>query len=376
MSQEKKAFKDWFDADAAHRLGAQMQAVWPEFPLKRFEKRATRGLEALEFHGRVHQFAGALAEVLPANISEALEILRRSLPPLKPDNEPMNDGWLQWPVGHFIAENGLDHFEESFQAMIELTQRFSSEFAVRPFVEHQPRPAFAALRKLTRHPSPHVRRWCSEGVRPRLPWGNRLQALVTDPSPIWPILEALKDDPSLYVRKSLANCLNDIAKDHPEQVLDRCEAWQKDAGAERQWIIRHALRSLIKAGHPRALALIGYGNAPSVQAVPILNPKRCCIGETVELEAVLSNPGRTPQKLLLDIVLEFPGKNGALREKVFKWTTLTLQPGEERRLRKTLPFFRPTSVRTLYPGDHSVQLQVNGIRHGREVLRLAAGVDG
>lgn len=367
---EKKAFKDWFDAEAAHRLGTQMQSARAEFPLERFKKQATRDLDTLEFHGRVHQFADALAECLPSDIPKALDILSRSLPPVDPDNEAINDGWLQWPLGHFIAEHGLDHFDASMRAMIELTQRFSSEFAVRPFVEHQPDATFAALQKLTSHPSPHVRRWCSEGVRPRLPWGNKLRDLVRDPSPIWPILEALKDDPSLYVRKSVANGLNDIAKDHPDQVLDRCEAWQQHAGKERNWIIRHALRTLIKDGHPRALSLMGYEPDPPVTATPTLSRKRCRIGEQIDLQADLTNASTIPQALLLDIVVIFSGKTGSPREKVFKWTTLTLQPDEHRTLRKTLPFFRPTSTRSLYPGPQVIRLQLNGSRQGSAVLKL------
>ena len=369
-TQEKKLFKDWFDAEAAHRLGSQIQGSWADFPLAKFKKRATRQLDSLEFHGRVHQFASALAECLPGNTAEALDILCRSFPPVNPDSEAINDGWLYWPVGHFIAENGQDDFEASMRAMIELTQRFSSEFAVRPFVEHQPAATFAALLKRTSHPSPHVRRWCSEGVRPRLPWGKQLQDLVRDPSPIWPILEELKDDPSLYVRKSVANCLNDIAKDHPEMVLDRCTVWQKDAGKHRQWIIRHALRTLIKNGNPRALSLMGYEPDPPVKAVPTLDRKTCKIGEQVELRAELTNTGTSPQALLLDMMVSFPGKNGALREKVFKWTTLELQPGEQRTLRKVLPFFRRTSTRVLYPGKHIIHLQLNGSRQGTASLRL------
>lgn len=367
---EKKAFKDWFDAEAARRLGVQMQTAWPPFPLRQFEACATRDLDRLEFHGRVHHFTEALTRCLPENTSQAMDILCRSFPPVDPDNEAINDGWLQWPVGHYIACQGLDDFDAAMRAMIELTQRFTSEFAVRPFVEHQPEATFAALRKLTSHPSPHVRRWCSEGVRPRLPWGNRLQQLVQDPSPIWPILEALRDDPSRYVQKSVANCLNDIAKDHPDLVIDRCTAWKPHAGKARQWIIRHGLRTIIKDGHPRALALMGYEPDPPVTAVPKLKRKTCTLGETVELQADLVNPGTTPQPLLLDIVVSFPNKQGILREKVLKWTTLTLQPGEQRTLRKQLNFFRPSSVRTLYPGPHTFHLQLNGSRQGAAGIRL------
>ena len=209
------------------------------------------------------------------------------------------------------------------------------------------------------------------GVRPRLPWGTRLRPLVRDPSPIWPILEALKDDISPYVRKSVANCLNDIAKDHPDRVLDRCEAWDQDAGPHRLWIIRHGLRSLIKEGHPRALSLMGFQPDPPVMAVPTLDRTACRIGETVTLHAELCNTSNTPQALLLDLVVGFPGKTEALRKKVFKWTTLTLDPGETRRLQKRLPFFRPTSVRTLYPGERRIHLQLNGSRQGNVGLQVA-----
>ena len=144
-------------------------------------------------------------------------------------------------------------------AMIELTQRFSSEYAVRPFVERYPEATFKRLLALTDDPSPHVRRWCSEGTRPRLPWGAKLHHLVADPSPIWPILEALKDDDELYVRRSVANNLNDIGKDHAALVVERCQAWLEDGNAQRDWTVKHGLRSLVKDGDPGALAVMGYG---------------------------------------------------------------------------------------------------------------------
>jgi hypothetical protein len=146
----------------------------------------------------------------------------------------------------------------------------------------------------------------------------------------------------------------------------------KNAGPERLWIIRHALRSLIKAGHPRALALMGYAADPPVRAVPKLNRNTCRVGESVTLEAMLTNTSKAPRNLMLDVVVSFPGKTGAKREKVFKWTTLTLESGETRTLKKNLPFFRPTTIRALYPGDHAIQLQLNGTRQGRAVLRLEA----
>jgi 3-methyladenine DNA glycosylase AlkC len=167
------------------------------------------------------------------------------------------------PHTTFVADYGLDPahnggrdpFEASMKALHELTRRFTAEFAIRPFLIAQEARTLASLMKWTRDPDPHVRRLCSEGSRPRLPWGLRLQSFVRDPRPTLPILEALKDDPELYVRRSVANHLGDIAKDHPDLVLDLCARWLKGASSERKWLIRHALRYPAKKGSKAALKL-------------------------------------------------------------------------------------------------------------------------
>ena len=190
-SEERKAFKNWFDRSAARALADQMAQAMPDFDQTRFVRLATRKLDSLEFAGRVKQFSDALAATLSESVPDALGTLTHSLPEPLAGCDETTDGWLQWPVGQFIADHGLDHFEESMTAMVELTKRFSSEFAVRSFVEHRPQETFERLLALTADENPHVRRWCSEGTRSRLPWGRRLQHLVDDPSPILPILEAL-----------------------------------------------------------------------------------------------------------------------------------------------------------------------------------------
>lgn len=364
-----KTFKSYFDAGAAHALASQVAAAWPHFDQARFVALATRSLEAKAFAARVTQFSEALAATLPEDRSEALRILSASLPPTLPDCEGVTDGWLQWPVGQFIADHGLPHFEVAMEAMVALTQRFSSEFAVRPFVEQQPEATFARLQALSTHPSPHVRRWCSEGVRPRLPWGRRLQALVRDPAPIWPLLEALKDDPERYVQRSVANCLNDIAKDHPEAVVAACERWSVAAPAARAWVIKHALRSLLKDGHPKALALLGFAAPKHMDATLRLSASHVAIGERVTLKAVLRNRAMAPQPLMVDYVVAFLRKAGTHSEKVFKWKQLTLAPGAELSLEKHHPF-RLTSIRALYPGAHRVALQLNGQRVAEAALTL------
>ncbi|MGA0368323.1 MAG: DNA alkylation repair protein [Kiritimatiellia bacterium] len=356
---EKKLFKDWFDASAARQLGEQVRGVYPAFDFPGFVRRACKDLESLEMGGRVAQFSDSLAEFLPADKEEAIQILARSLPEALPSAEQITAGWLQWPLGKFIADHGLDCFECSMSAMIELTQRFSSEFAVRPFLEQRPQETLQRLTALTSHPSVHVRRWCSEGTRPLLPWGRKLVQLQQDPSPVWPILEALKDDPERYVQKSVANHLNDIAKTHPDLVLARCRKWMPGAGPGRQWVIRHALRTLIKNGNPSALELLGFPPVPVLPVQIRLKPAKICVGESLQILFRISNPYPEPQRLLIDYAVHFVRQKGKTGRKVFKWTTLELSPGESVELSRRHPI-RITSVRALYPGRHRVELLLNG----------------
>lgn len=358
-TSEKKCFKNWFDVDAADRLAAQIQAVYPAFDQHKFRQDAVRQLENLEMHGRVAQFSEALARHLPADKEQALQILTRSLPPILPSAENITNGWLQWPVGKFIADYGLPHFETAMQAMIELTQRFSSEFAVRPFIEHQQNKTLDRLLQLTAHPSAHVRRWCSEGSRPLLPWGKKLKALQQDPSPVWPILEALKDDPERYVQTSVANHLNDIAKQHPDQVVSRCGIWIQNAGPARKWIVKHGLRTLIKDGHPDALALIGYPTAKHIKARLTLTPESIHIGESTQLTLELRNEHKQAQPLLIDYAVTYARKQAGTGRKVFKWTTIQIGAGESLTLQKKHPM-KITSTRALYPGPHKVEVLING----------------
>ncbi len=368
MTEKRKLFKDWFDRDAAKSLAKQVASAYPKFDQKAFVRSATRGLSELEFHARVKHFSHALAAGLPP-VPEALQILVQSLPDPLPDCEAVTDGWLLWPVGHYIGEHGLEYYSESMHAMTELTMRFSAEFPIRAFIEKYPERTMDDLLKLTSHPNPHVRRWCSEGCRPRLPWGRKLRALVSDPAPIWPILEALKDDPELYVRRSVANNLNDIAKDHPQEVVRRCGGWLKNAPSEREWVVRHGLRSLIKQGDPTALDLLGYGKPECISGKLQLNSVSIGIGQSVELSAAIRNTGKRKALLMVDYAVHYVRKGGKSSVKVFKWKTVELAAGEEQILKKSHAM-KQTTVRALYPGKHRIELQVNGVRMGLAVFEL------
>lgn len=375
MSEERKAFKDYFDRAAVKALADQVAPHVPDFDRARFSRRAARGLNALEMMDRVRQIAGALRKELPESTAAAMDALTASLPPPLPDTSDVTGGYLQWPVGQLIADHGTDDFDASFRAMVALTQRFSSEFAVRPFLIADPERVIARLMPLTDHPSPHVRRWCSEGVRPRLPWGQRAHVLEKDPSPILPLLEALKDDPEEYVRRSVANALNDIAKAHPALVVSIAERWWKGASKERERLVRHGLRTLIKAGDPGALAVLGYGPPKALSASLRVSPPEVSIGESVQLSLALSNDSRESQPLLVDYQVHYVKADGSARPKVFKWKELTLESGAGETLTKKHSI-RRTTTRPLYAGEHRVEALANGEVVAEASFSLLEGLDG
>ncbi len=163
--------------------------------------------------------------------------------------------WLM-PVAKYVEKYGLDHFSESIATIEEITKRHTGEYCIRPFLEQYPEKTLTVVKKWSQDPNFHVRRLSSEGVRPRLPWAKKLDQFVADPKPILPILENLKDDPSRFVQKSVANNLNDILKDNYTIGMGTLRRWAKDPTKNRRWIIKHALRNERKKKNPEAFEII------------------------------------------------------------------------------------------------------------------------
>lgn len=356
--------KDRFGPDVPVRIASMIASVHPGFPSEAFVARALEGYDDLELTPRARQIAHALAAHLPADPEEAIAVLVASLGPPTLRLEGM-DSFLYLPHVFFVSEYGLGCLEASLEAQYQLTQRFTAEFSIRAFLDRYPDATLARLRVWASDPSVHVRRLVSEGTRPRLPWAQRLRRFQVDPAPVVDLLERLKDDREPYVRRSVANNLNDIAKDHPDVVVAVARRWLKGASAERRALVAHGLRTLVKRGHPEALEVLGFASdTPIVVERLTVEPDSVAIGGRVHIEVDVRNPDADPTSVVVDLRVHFVKANGSLRPKVFKGATLELDPGANGRVRKTVSLAQHTT-RTHYPGRHHVEALVNGAPMGR-----------
>ena len=347
-----------FGPGVARDLARAIANVHPRFDQKAFLRDALDGFAPLALMDRGRHLARALRRHLPAGYPDALRILVASLGP-RPEGHAMAS-FFYLPHTQFVAEFGLDHPEISLDAQHALTQRFTAEFSIRPFLIHHPVTTLARLHQWAADPDVHVRRLVSEGTRPRLPWAPRLPAFQKDPSPTLALLEKLKDDPEDYVRRSVANHLNDIGKDHPELLTRTAARWMKNAPESRRWIIRHALRFAVKQGNPKALAILGCGEPARVTVSrPTLTPARVRIGGTVRISCQLHSTARTTQKIMADFRIHFIKAGGRTSPKVFKGKQLALPAGETAELAKTISLAVQTT-RKPRPGTHRVELLLNG----------------
>ena len=353
--------KDYIDSNLVAQIADRIHAVHPPFPRDAFIAAASDSLPNLELKARFAHIADCLREHLPADYPAALDILAAIADSADSRFEPIDDPGLRLlSIPTFIERHGLDHPIESLAAMPDITRVTSCEGAIRPFIRRYPEATFATLRKWARDDNEHVRRLASEGSRPRLPWFAPLRDQIADPAPGFVLLELLKDDPSLYVRRSVANHLNDISKDHPQVALERMKLWSVGASTERQWLIKHALRTLLKRGDATALAILGYP-PPQVDLLELkVSPTTPHFPCELEFSFELTSLSQTPQKLMVDFIVQFVKANGSRAPKVFKLKTLTLPEGESARMSKRFAI-RPISTRRYYPGAHRLDIQVNGV---------------
>lgn len=368
------SLKTFFGPRVVSGLAADLSNAYPRLDRTRFEADCLDGLEQLELLARAWQITAVLHAHLPQRFDQAAKILLRSLGPESSENAAVSamEPFRYLPHVFYAAKYGLDHFEPAMQLQYELTKRFTAEFSIREYLVHHPQQTYERLQQWAADPNHHVRRLVSEGTRPRLPWAPRLRAFQQDPQPVIALLELLKDDPELYVRRSVANSINDITKDHPEKAVRLCRQWSKNASPERQWIIRHALRGLTKQGHPGALALQGFGSVPLVSVGKVkFTPALIRIGESLKFTCELISTAKKQQTLLVDFNVHFVKANGSATAKVFKLKQLDLRPGAQAVLAASVSF-KELTTRKPYPGVHRLELLVNGSAFPLGEVRVSA----
>ena len=368
------AFKEHISAATVATLAPRFATHLPGFDSAAFMRSAADGLESMELKARIKHLAAAARGAWGGRLSELIAAL-----PEIATSEPELSGFPVWPLLQIIEDYGLPARDESVAAMAALTGRMSAEFAIRPFLRDDPGRTLALLQRWATSSDEHLRRLASEGSRPRLPWGAQLRLFIADPSHTLPVLELLRADPSLYVRRSVANHLNDIAKDHPDRLLEVLSRWMREApSAETTWIVRHASRTLIKQGHPGALSLRGF--PPPAAAVERfeVTPATLDFGGRLQLSAQVRCTAPESQRWAVDFVIHHVKANAGRTAKVFKWREVTAKPGGSLSLHKTHAI-RAISTRRYYPGLHRVELQINGqVLAGADfMLRMPAqGADG
>ncbi len=358
------ALKDMFDAARFRQIAELLSGAHQGFDRNRFLTIATAGLGELSLIQRVRRMTEACHATLPEKYPGAVAVLKKIAPKVP-------GGFVGIFLPDFIGQHGHSHFEESMDALKFFTPFSSAEFAIREFLKRDLPRTLAVMEQWSLDPDEHVRRLASEGSRPRLPWSFRLEAISRDPSLAAKILHNLKADPSLYVRKSVANHLNDISKDHPEIMLDRLEGWDLK-NPHTAWIARHASRSLIKAGHARTLRLFGFNHGANVKLSRfILTPVKVKLGDTLAFSFILTSVSKKSQNLAVDYAVHYRKKSGKLAPKVFKLKELTLRAGKAVSLGKRQRFINFTT-RVHYRGSHTIELLVNGQSLGRKTFELIA----
>ncbi len=369
-------FKNLLNEKIIIAMGGHLAKAWPEFDRGAFTTMATENLDDLELKERSTQITEALIAFLPDDFARAADIMLASLAPDDGGDTASAEvngrgiqGWAVMPLTHYVGLQGLGHFDLSMMLLKEMTKRSSSEFGIRFFLLAEPERTLAVLESWLDDANYHVRRLISEGTRPRLPWAMRLPAFMENPAPILPLLEALKDDDEEYVRRSVANNLNDIAKDHPDLVARIAGQWLKGADRNRRRLIRHACRTLIKQGHQGTLKALGYG-PPRVELEKLrISTPRVAFGAALEFELRLTSTANRAQALVVDYAIHHRKANGSTTAKVFKWKTTTLAPGAALRAKRKHAI-RKITTRVYYPGRHRLEIFVNGVSFGIEDFEL------
>ncbi len=338
-------FKHQIGSELVARIADAIADQHADFPGEAFVAEATDGLEEMELRDRVEHVAEALARHLPDDFPAAASILVSTLGTESASDTPIAGGphdirgLAVWPMTRFVSLRGLGHLEASLNALEEMTKRFTAEFDLREFIEAEYEKTMARVEAWVEHDNDHVRRLVSEGMRPRLPWGRRLTCFQDDPTPTLELLDRLRDDESAYVRRSVANHLNDISKDHRDLTLEVARRWLEDAPEARERVVRHGLRTLVREADEEALELLGYGGRVELDGLFVGDA--CARGDSLPFAFRIWNAGEGPAKVVVDYVLHLVKANGDRRPRPFRISSRVLARGRWRHTSALMSSARP-----------------------------------
>lgn len=361
--------KDLYTTDFLNSFARFLQQEIKAFPSAQFTRQVTAGnWPELELKQRMKRISTVMHQYMPGNFAAASQVLLRLIDRLEADGFRGNSIEFIF-LPDYIETYGIDDYDTAIPAMERCTCFMTCEFAVRPFLKKYGVRMVKQMDRWSRHPHAHVRRLASEGMRPRLPWAMAVDFLKKDPSGILPILERLKNDPEEFVRRSVANNINDIAKDHPEVVLKLIREW-KGFSEQTDALLKHGSRTLFKKGHPEVLKLFGWGNNKDIQLLSFTLPKAGVkIGQPLTFAVQLRNKSAKQQAARIEYAIYYRLKKGDFGKKVFKVSETMITPGNTLSIERQHSF-RPITTRVYYPGLHEISIIVNGIELQRTPFKL------
>lgn len=362
--------KDIYNGNFLRHFSQQIHDVYGAFDRSGFITTVMDNTwEGLALKARMRRITEALGKYLPGRYEEAMDVL------FAIDEDCIGFPYLFFPDFVAVFGRGEEHWDLSMQALERFTMESSAEFAVRPFLMENPKKMMRQMEEWAKHPNEHVRRLASEGCRPRLPWCEALSLFKRDPAPVLRVLELLKADPSLYVRKSVSNNLNDIAKDHPAVVMETVRRW-KGVSLDTDWIVRQGCRTLIRKAHPEAMALFGYAEPVGAASLTThaslsVQPPTLSIGGSCELGYELCIQEGRPLHIRIEYAIDFVKSRGNTSRKIFLLSDKTVPGGTHLGATRTHRWLDLTTRRH-YPGEHKITLLVNGREAADAVLQLEA----
>lgn len=355
-----QSFKDLYSNEFLQEFSSKIVSIFPAFDSDLFVQSTITGeWDQLAFKQRIRRISNSLKVTLPLNYEEALRII------IEVSKSCKGIEYLFLP--DFIEVYGIDEYDLSIPALAEVTESSSSEFAIRAFIKKYPNQMIKQLMEWTKSNNEHIRRLASEGCRPLLPWSYRLEMFVTDPSPIIPILEYLRNDNSEYVRRSVANNLNDISKHHPELVKEVTKKWLGQS-SNTDKLLKHGCRTLLKGTDHEILSIFGLQQLNSVTVEDFIVTPQVSIGESIEFSFTVVNKENETRKIRIDYEIGFVKANGRISGKKFRLSEKEYKNGKTPIKRKHS--FAPITTRTYYKGIHTITIYLNGIGDKRYVFNL------